>query len=163
MTLTMKSLSSVGLGKSKRSAASWLRLIRRKPKHERLKKGQRFQECDKRFTRIVEIVGFKDGRVKIKTIVSESNSCQPHVKPSPVGRITTARRDRFHRRSHGYRRLYGHCHECQLGRGAQVPRGELRGVTMTIGICCGCLKPNSSLVPSSDYNWPSEGRLAIFD
>lgn len=157
MTLKIDYLLVVGLANGKKSLISLRRLTRRKPRHERLKKGQRFQECDKRFTRVVEIVGFVKGRVKIKTISSPPNTFKA------IGRVTTARRDRFHRRSHGYQRLYGHCHECQLERGAEVPSYGHRGITITIGICSKCLAQNVGLVPSSDYNWPKEGKTAIWD
>lgn len=145
----------------RKKSASWTKKANRE--FYTLKKGQRFQECDRRYTRVVEIVGFKNKRVRIKTILNEVNSCMPHPPSLKLGRITTASRHRFHRRSHGYKRLCGKCNECQLKAGAEMPKGALMGVTCTMGVCSGCLKVGASLVPSSDYNWPKEGRRAIFD
>lgn len=129
-----------------------------------LKVGQRFQECDSRRTRVVEIIGFVEDRVKIKTVlhVIFATKWSP-LRVAPVGRITTARRDRFNRKSHGYSRLTGHCQECQIARGAVLPRGGLFGVTIMRGVCVGCLKLNSALIPDCDFNWPKEGKKAIFD
>lgn len=56
----------------------------------------------------------------------------------------------------------GYCHECQLKRGAEIPRGGLLGVTVTDGICGSC-NQKASLVPSSDYNWPKKGLKAVWD
>lgn len=54
------------------------------------------------------------------------------------------------------------CHECNLALGAKVPKGELRGVTMTHGKCpyCGEVR---TLIPHEDYHWPKEGRRAVWD
>lgn len=131
--------------------------------HNHILIGMRFQECDRRFTRIVEVVGVKGARVQIKTVLNVPNSCQPHTAPGKVGRVTVASRIRFYRNSRGYRRMYDYCHACQLKRGAEEPRGGLGCVTVTSGICAGCLGLNVSLIPSCDFNWPKEGISAIWD
>lgn len=141
-----------------------------KMKGPQVEVGQYFQECDRRFIRVVRVLRVKGHRVQIKTVVNRhfirvGSSGLRSATPVPVatGRKTWASKKRFYRRSDGYRRLYGKCHECQLAAGAEVPKGDLRGVTMTQGVCSGCLKVDASLVPSCDYNWPKEGRRAIFD
>ena len=120
--------------------------------------GDRFQECDKRFTRIVEVVAIEKNRARIKTIFQRADSRQ-----LCTGRVTTARLDRFFRYSNGYRYLGGRCHDCQLKAGAVVPKGGHIGITVSIGTCGGCLKEGATLVPGCDYHWPKEGKKAIFD
>lgn len=120
------------------------------------KKGERFQECDKRFVRIVEVVKVVGDQVFIKTL-------SPAFSGKIPTRITVARKDRFYRYSNGYRRLYSKCHDCQIAAGARVPAGGHRGITVSLGTCASCLKLDATLVPSSDYHWPKEGRRAVFD
>lgn len=119
--------------------------------------GERFQECDKRFVRIVEVVAIDGKRVQIKTIK------QSFAGRDVVGRLTWAKEDRFFKYSNGYQFLGGKCHECQIKAGAVVPKGDHRGITVQMGTCGACLKADATLVPSCDYNWPKEGRKAIFD
>lgn len=57
----------------------------------------------------------------------------------------------------------GYCHDCQLKRGAVEPKHGLEGVTCTLGTCSGCGEKGSSLVPDCDYDWPKEGRKAVWD
>lgn len=122
-----------------------------------VKVGDRFQECDNRFVRIVEVIEVKKDRVKIQTLEPQTH------RGIWSGRITWARLDRFHKNSHGYRPLYGKCYACQLKEGAVEPKGGLRGITVTSGICSVCLVPNSTLIPSSDFHWPKLGKKAVFD
>ena len=55
----------------------------------------------------------------------------------------------------------GHCHECQLSRGAKLPRGD-NAITCSLGNCGKC-KKQTYLVPDCDYNWPKLGKKAIWD
>jgi hypothetical protein len=54
------------------------------------------------------------------------------------------------------------CHECNLEAGAGVPRGGMMGITVWSDVCGGCRK-QKTVIPASDYNWPKQGRKAIFD
>lgn len=142
------------------SLARWLQ-SRPKPKVE---VGQRFQECDKRLYRIVEVVKIEGERVHIKTVVNDGLTYNSGVVvPLPIGKITIARKNRFYRNSNGYRRLYGSCHDCRLAAGGVVPPDGHMGITVTMGTCSECLNRDATLVPYCDYHWPKEGRKAVFD
>lgn len=126
------------------------------PKKPVVEVGDRFRECDKRFTRIVEVVSIKGDKAEIKNL-------SPCYSGKISSRTTWARLDRFFKYSNGYQFLGGRCHECQIKAGAVVPRGGHRGITVQLGTCGGCLKADATLVPSCDYHWPKEGRKAVFD
>lgn len=57
---------------------------------------------------------------------------------------------------------YAYCHSCQLERGAKVPDGGQRGITVTFGLCPLC-KNEDTMIPNVDYDWPETGKKAIFD
>lgn len=131
----------------------------KKQKPPVLEKGQRFVECDKRFIRVVEVVKVGREKAQIKTVLNKTKDDKFFLKE---GRVTEARKDRFYRYSNGYRRLYGFCHDCQVKRGGVVPAHGHRGITIALDICSQCLK-NEGCVPTCDYDWPKEGRKAIWD
>lgn len=61
----------------------------------KIKKGQLWKENDKRFARIVKVIGFEPGKVVIQTV-------ERRFSGSSVGRITRAKRERFNGQYHGY-------------------------------------------------------------
>lgn len=121
----------------------------------RVFKGEHWQEKRRQFTRIVEVITVRADRIRIKTVVTRLGD-----KPGSTGRVTWVRRDRFGRE---YELLGGHCHECQLKRGAVMPEDGLRGITVSMGTCASCLNTNAGLVPDCDYHWPKEGKRALWD
>lgn len=53
------------------------------------------------------------------------------------------------------------CHECQLAMGGKVPDSS-SAVTVYAGQCDRCGKM-STIVPSSDYDWPKQGKRHVWD
>ena len=125
-----------------------------------LNTGQHWQEWDNRFTRVVKVLEVENSRVKIRTLVNIHNTSGRLL---PTGRITWANIERFNGKSGGYYLLTSFCDSCQLERGARVPKGGHGAITVTLGTCSGCLRIGVGLVPNCDYDWPKEGKKAIFD
>lgn len=55
-----------------------------------------------------------------------------------------------------------YCHACQLKRGGVPPKRGMNGITVMGGKCSGC-GLYSTLIPSSDYDWPKKGKKAAWD
>ena len=53
------------------------------------------------------------------------------------------------------------CHACNIAAGAQCPDGSMI-VTVYQGVCDDCHE-TTTIVPASDYNWPLEGKKAVWD
>lgn len=54
------------------------------------------------------------------------------------------------------------CYTCSIAHGARPPKGGDMIVTVTQDKCPVC-KEETSIFPQSDFNWPKQGRRAIFD
>lgn len=122
--------------------------------------GDHWQENDRRSLRIVKVVDVLKYAVKIVTVRHFSND----RKISKFKANTTyASIRRFNYKSGGYSKLCGFCHDCQLERGGVVPKHGHMGITISMGTCSRCLAIDTGLVPSSDYDWPAEGKKAIWD
>jgi hypothetical protein len=53
------------------------------------------------------------------------------------------------------------CHECSVKLGGKLPP-KFIGTVMT-GRCEYCKKKSKTLIPHCDYDWPKEGRKAMWD
>lgn len=115
--------------------------------------GSLWQENDRRFTRVVEVIDTKKNSVRVKTVVSVVGN-----KPGAIGRVTRNTMETFLSRFH---RLDGFCHKCQVKRGGIFPPNSV--VTCTAGTCAMCLTVGATLVPDCDYDWPGEHKKAIWD
>lgn len=61
----------------------------------KIKKGQLWKENDKRFTRVIQVMGFEGDKVLIKTIAAR-------LPYTVTGRLTKASKTRFNDKSRGY-------------------------------------------------------------
>lgn len=61
------------------------------------------------------------------------------------------------------RKHYESCEPCALKMGAREPKHGLDGITVSMGRCPYCLLKNVTLIPHCDYDWPKEGRKAVWD
>ena len=57
---------------------------------------------------------------------------------------------------------YESCRDCALKLGATVPKDRMV-CTVSAGKCPYCKEKNVTLIPHCDYDWPKEGKKAIFD
>lgn len=133
--------------------------MKRKLSKQNLMVGQYWQENDSRLFRVVQILEIKHYAVKITIVLRGKVRFYGNMR---LGRTTWAAKSRFNNKNRGYSLLGGYCHECQLDRGARVPGDGIVG-TVSVGTCSKCLKTSIGLVPSSDYDWPKEGKKAIWD
>lgn len=52
------------------------------------------------------------------------------------------------------------CLDCQKKAGGEYPLDSVSTVSLGTCSCCGELKV---LIPACDFNWPEDGRVAVFD